>query len=218
MYAGQKVDFATIVSKVLSVSGFIKKALKKVPVIDAQVFDFADQGVAWEAWRHMEFVGVNGLPVQKHAWWWLKQSWMWGNTKTGGVHFVKLSINRIINAGLARLAKKVCSRVELGNVLIDVLCGLSEAPKAPFRQLAGIQKKFGAPERCQPKKKWKLLKDHNKDKNVPRQCKDGPERTHGKKDTNLMKKLENGIKNGAKAVASSVKNKGKSVAKKLKFW
>jgi len=221
IYAGQKVDLSTIVQKVLKVSPKIKKVLKKVPIVDAEIFDFALNGPKWPAWKHTEFVGVNGVPVDKHRWWWLKEKWMWGNTKTGGLYYVNLTPFGFINKGLGKLTDHVCKKLELGNILVDVVCGLCEAPKAPFRQLNGIQKKFGSPERCQPLKHYNLLKDHNKDKNVPHQCIDGPEKTHGNKDTSLLTNLKNVAKNGAKKVKNGVKNVkdgAKKVAKKLKFW
>jgi len=191
-YAGQKVNLADIFSKAIkNLTSSVMKVLSKVPVIDARVWDFTEispENSTWYTWRNIEFTGINNTANPKHRWWWSKNDWMWGNNKTGGVHFLSLTISDGVNRLLSELTVKACARLANNSVFVEVVCGLSEAPKSPLRQVHGLQRKFGLAPKCQPDLQWVMLEDLTTGPNKVKQCKDGPLKTHGSDDgKNILK-------------------------------
>jgi len=196
-YGGPNVDFAYVVNQVLApvgktslLSGKEKAALSKLPILDASVYDFADKGPGWFTWRRLQFVEVDGVVSAQHKWWWTKTSWFWGNSRTPGIHFVSLTGIGLINKLLVKLANKVCMKTT-DDLMVEIFCGLSNGPRAPRLQVAGMKANIGPEGVCQPPKRWNYLVDGRKLKPLAHQCKDGALLSEGKKDKKkpIWKKL-----------------------------
>jgi hypothetical protein len=182
-YAGEKVDLGMVLEKFINISNTTKKIIKVLPVFDAHLFDYADKGPAWFSWRQMQFLSVNGSRNPQHAWWFLKNDWTWGNAKMGHLHFTQLTPSGTINNDiLPPLAEDACNKADNSSTVIEMVCGLTNAPRAPSRHVSGIFRHFGSPKRCQPLLQWVNMTDLSPPKYKVKQCIDGPELTHGRKD------------------------------------